>query len=382
MHSETGKRVAVLYGGESVEHRVSCRSAATVCTKLKECGCIPIPIALSRKGRWSLHRLPQNGADMYELDSQFIPEQEVVIRLGQGLVLASTMDPLEIDIAFPLIHGYGGEDGKLQGLLELAHIPYIGCGCSASANGMHKFTMKLLAKEIGVPVLPGMVVERRKLQSLSGSDDPYIGQLVEEIAERIGNRVLVKPEDGGSSVGITVVRILHPRSLYEALKHTARFSRYILVEPWLEQMQELEVAVVTDGSAISASDPGQLIDPMKSSLHIVTYEQKYLADQCAYMQVPAKIPEEAARTVSHYAISVAKVLGVEGYARVDFFYDAATSEIHFNEINTIPGMTATSHFPVLAKSMDYDWSTLLPLLVREGLDSYSRKTDRELIAVE
>ena len=382
MKREKGRKVVVLYGGESVEHRVSCRSAATVCAHLHSSGYIPLPIAISRDGKWSLHPYHKTTEKLTELDSRFVVEQEVMILPGQGLFLTSTMKPVEMDIVFPMVHGYGGEDGKLQGLLEHAHIPYIGCGCSASANGMHKFTTKLLAKEIGVPVLPGMVVERRKLETLSGFEDPYIEQLTTEIRERIGETVLVKPEDGGSSIGITVIQQLKARTLYEALIRTARFTRFILVEPWIKAVQELEVAVVTDGSAILSSDPGLLVDPMKESQHLVTYEQKYLSSHCAHMQIPAGIPEKRAQTISHYAISVAKILGVEGYARVDFFYDETTEDIYFNEINTVPGMTGTSHFPLLAQSMDYGWETLLVLLIREGLDSFERRRRRELVAVE
>lgn len=373
--------VAILYGGESVEHKVSCRSASTVCEQLVKSGYTPIPIAISRHGRWSLHTHEITSSPI-ALTGDFIPAEEVVIRAGLGIFKLANGEKIQVDIAFPLAHGYGGEDGKVQGLLDMAHIPCIGCSVEASANGMRKFTTKILAGEISVPTLPAMVVERRKLHTLQGDQDPYMVQLVQEIHDRIGTKIVVKPEDGGSSIGVTVVSPVNEKTVWEALNEVAVLSQYIMIEPYLEHMQELEVAVVTEGNSISVSDPGMLIDPLKEQHKLVTYEQKYLSDHCAFMQIPADVPTGIAQAVSSYALELARIIGVEGYARIDFFYLPEEKAIYFNEINTIPGMTATSHFPKLAQSMGYDWPRLLSVLIEEGFDTYTRRTDRKTVAVE
>lgn len=373
-------RVAVLYGGKSVEHKVSCRSAATVCHQLQMLGHEVVPIAISREGRWSVHPYGNEVSD--GLSGDFIPSQEVIVRPGTGLWLANGLHQLAVDIVFPVTHGTGGEDGRLQGLLDLAHVPYVGCGCAASANGMHKYVSKIFAKEMGIPTLPALVVDARRVAIITAEDDPYLLQLVEETVSRFGGHLIVKPEDGGSSIGITVVHPITCTSLLAALRETARYTDSILVEPWLEQRDELEVAVITDGESIEASDPGLLVDPKQDRHTILSYEQKYLSDACAYIQVPAPIDPSLGHTLSSQAIAMAKAIGVEGYARVDFFYDRCTQSHYFNEINTLPGMTAKSHFPILAESMGYGWHKMLSVLLAEGFTAFARRNGSETIAVE
>lgn len=373
-------RVAVLYGGESVEHKVSCRSAANICKNLMAMGHTVVPIGISRSGKWSVQDYDIDRDD--EPHAEFHDNTEVVVRPGEGLYLAEETKPLDIDIVFPVTHGTTGEDGRLQGLLDLGHVPYVGCGCAASSNGMRKYFSKILAREVGVPTLPALVVDKRRIDLIQDSNDPYLANLSQEISTRLGSRLIVKPEDGGSSIGISVVDQFTDSDLLMAMRNTGRYSQSIMIEPWLSGVQELEVAVITDGKTIEASDPGLLVDPKRESQHITTYEQKYLAPDCAYMRIPAPIPPETATQVSRFAIDLAKSIGMEGYARVDFFLDPSDSAIYFNEINTLPGMTAKSHFPLLAESMGYGWDRLLDTLIQEGLASHQRKHACDTIAVE
>lgn len=373
-------RVALVYGGESVEHTVSCRSSATICRNLLSLGHTVIPIGISRDGRWSVQECDlENPADPLV---RFNESKEVCIRPGKGLHLMATGEELGIDVVFPVTHGTNGEDGRLQGLLDLGRIAYVGCGCTASSNGMHKYFSKILAREVGVPTLPAMVLDKRRIDLIQDSEDPYLGHLVQEIAHKLANHIVVKPEDGGSSIGISVVYPITPRNLLKAMQETGRYSQNIMLEPWIDHVQELEVAVLTDGDAIEASDPGLLIDPMREHEHITTYKQKYLASDCAYIQIPAPIPAETATQISQYAIAVAKSIGIEGFARVDFFQDPSNGAIYFNEINTLPGMTGKSHFPLLANSIGYDWNRLLRTLIQEGLSSHQRKHACNTVAVE
>ncbi len=371
--------VAVLFGGESVEHKVSCRSAATICKHLHLLGYTVIPIGISRDGRWSIQDYDIS-SDSYP-SADFIASREVIPRPGSLLYEVGKHRPLVIDIAFPVTHGTGGEDGQLQGLLDLAHIPYVGCNSVASCTGMHKYLAKIVAKEAQVPTLGAIVIEKRRIELVQSAQDPYIEHLMIQISEQLGEHVIIKPEDGGSSVGIRVLHQLDAQSLLIALQEVSRFTPSIMIEPYLDHIQEIEVAVITEGDSIEASDPGLLINPLADQ-EIATYEQKYLSSHCAYMQIPAPLDTQLAHRVSTYAIDIAKAIGVEGYARVDFFYDPTDDSILFNEINTLPGMTSKSHFPLLAQSMGYDWPRLLRVLIDEGLAAYARRNNRETIAVE
>jgi len=373
MQSES-LRIGLVYGGQSVEHQVSCRSAETVAHHLQQLGHTVIPIAISRNGRWS------EGNDAYT--ASFDAARELGICPANGLFSVNTSEPFPIDIAFPVTHGTGGEDGKLQGLLELAHLPYVGCDSETSVYGMHKYSAKMFAHEADIPTLDALVVDSRRLFSVDSASDPFIIEITKQIQRHIGDAIVIKPEDGGSSVGITVVQPVTASALFDGLMMCKAFTQSIMIEPLLKEMMELEVAILTDGDELLASDPGRLMNPSQQSDRFVTYEQKYLSDHCAYMQIPADIPSELAQQVSHYALQLARNMGVQGYARVDFFYRSTDHALFFNEINTLPGMTATSHFPLLAQNLGYQWPQLLTLLLSEGFRAHHRREERQVYAVE
>jgi D-alanine-D-alanine ligase len=367
-------RIGLLYGGQSVEHQVSCRSAQTVAYQLQQLGHTVIPIAISREGRWS------EGNEQYQ--AIFDANRELMITPGNGLFSVHTAQHFPIDIAFPVTHGTCGEDGKLQGLLELAQIPYVGCDSETSVYGMHKYTTKIFAREAGIPTLDALVVDTRRLASVNSETDPYIIEITEQVRLHLGDAVIIKPEDGGSSVGITVVQPVTPTTLYHAMLQCKSFTQSIMIEPYLSDMMELEVAILTQEDDLLASDPGRLINPMQQTDRLVTYEQKYLSDHCAYMKIPADISDEVSHQVSHFALQLARQVRVQGYARVDFFYRISDQTIFFNEINTLPGMTATRHFPILAQNLGYQWPELLSLLLSEGMRAHQRRETRQVYAVE
>lgn len=365
--------VALLYGGRSVEHVVSCRSAATVAHELHLAGHTVIPIAIDREGRWSVQTYdPQQVYD--RLPSDFRTETEVTVRPGSGFMV--DVQPIRFDTCFPVTHGTGGEDGMLQGLLELARVPYVGCNPAASSIGMHKRTAKLYARHVGVPTLESLCVTRADMHGLRSDAEGKAGTLCRHISELLGTPVIVKPEDGGSSVGVQVLHDCTVEHLLEALGHAMRFTGTVLVEPYVEHRMELECAVLCEGATIRVSEPGQVVDPTEAGMSFLSYERKYLDVSCAFMRVPAPIDASLSEQTKAFAVQIARAIGVEGYARVDFLMDTTTGAIWFNEINTLPGMTAKSHFPVLAASMGYDWPRLLDRLLSESL---SREAERNVL---
>ena len=375
------RRVAVLFGGQSVEHVVSCRSAATMCKQLASCGHTVVPIGIGRDGRWSLHTYRPDDPGQI-LSAEFLQDQEVVVRPGNGLWLTRQNTALPVDICFPVTHGTGGEDGLLQGLLELAHLPYVGCDPAASSIGMHKYTAKLFARDHGVPTLPSIRISTDLIGSCTSLDNEQFTSLYTRITTELGTSIILKPEDGGSSVGVQVVDPLEPIILLEALRSSSRYTKTVLAESLVKHPMELECALVEHEGTLTASLPGLVVDPVEIESQFLTYEQKYLGTNCAYMKLPAPIDHEVAQRIKDMALVVGRVIGVEGYARVDFLYSAETGRIWFNEINTLPGMTAQSHFPILAASLGYDWPALVDALLTAGFERQHKQASLTFTAVE
>ena len=336
--------IALLYGGVSVEHVVSCRSAMTVGKKLKALGHQVVPIAIARDGRWSLY-------EEVSLETTFTPHRAVAIAPGGGLTLQG--EPLKVDLAFPVTHGSGGEDGLLQGLLELAHIPYIGSPPLASSVGMHKCVTIEVVSSWWLPSLPSYLIKR---------GEPFSPQ---SIIANLGTSLIVKPDDGGSSVGVTPLLKSSEEALTGAVEKAFSFTNRVLVEPLVTNMVEVECAVIADKGGYLSSPPGLVRNPLKGD-NFLTYHQKYLSSNQAYIEVPAPIGEEKLKEISELACMVAQALSVAGYARVDFFLEES-GKVWFNEINTLPGLTDKSHFPVLAATIGYPWERLIPHLIEEAL---------------
>lgn len=357
--------VALLFGGRSVEHEISNRSAANILHQLTVCGYHVLPIGITRDGTWYLQDYKQIGS-CDPLPIIIDERHQVCIQPGKGLALSYSGERIPVDICFPVTHGSGGEDGLLQGLLELARLPYVGSGPLASTLGMHKNLAKLMAAHSKIPVVEGMTVHRLP-------DEDHVEQCTETIRSSLGESIIVKPEDGGSSIGVVSLPRYTAEELIAALIHAFSFSETVLVERLLDDIVELESAVVTDDELYYASEPGMVIDPCRTDGGFLTYEQKYRAQQGAYLSIPASVPRTIIDNVSLWAKTIAESLFVRGFARVDFFYQPKTGELWFNEINTIPGMTQQSHFPLLAASMGYDWDRLLPLLLANGYKNHEKR---------
>jgi D-alanine-D-alanine ligase len=346
----TGKtRVAVVFGGRSTEHAVSCASAGLVLSAIDRDRYDVLPIGIATDGRWVLTsddpgRLALSASSEPSVESVALPGAEITPRPGGVLSVSAPgevpRDLGDVDVVLPLLHGTFGEDGTLQGLLEMAGTRYAGAGVFASAAGMDKEYMKLIVAARGLPVGRYVVVRDRDWLCGAGA----LGErkrILDEIAE-LGWPVYVKPARGGSSVGIS--RVSSAAELEPAIEAARVFDAKVLVEAAVDGI-EVECAVLEgpDGGPPEASLPGQvLVDPDSP---FYDFQAKYLAGRTT-MRIPAPIPAEAAAEVRRLACAAFDAISCEGLARVDFFYTPA-GEVVFNEINTMPGMTPGSGFPLM-----------------------------------
>ena len=350
MSEQRKTRVAVVFGGRSAEHAVSCASAGLVLSAIDRDRYDVVPIGIARDGRWVLTsgdpaRLALGGPALPSVEDVAEPGVSVAPRFtpaggpgGEALVVtgpASLPPGLgEVDVVLPLLHGTFGEDGTIQGLLEMAGIRYAGAGVLASAVGMDKEYMKLLFAARGLPIGPYVVVREPEWTS------PARKRVLDEITETLGYPVFVKPARGGSSIGTS--RVESPDELEDAVEIARQHDRKVLVEVAIDGV-EVECAVLEglDGGPTEASLPGQVIVDPHSTWY--DFEAKYLGGETG-MQIPAQIPAEAITLVRQLSAAAFDAISCEGLARVDCFY-TSDGTVLVNEINTMPGMTPASGFP-------------------------------------
>jgi len=365
-------RVAVVFGGRSVEHAVSCASAGLVLSVIDHDRYEVLPIGIATDGRWVLTsgdpaRLAVTGGTLPTVESVATPGTEVMPltsgRAGGGGTLQVhtpgevPRDLGEVDVVLPLLHGTYGEDGTLQGLLEMTGTAYAGAGVFASAAGMDKEYMKLIMAARGLPIGRHVVVRDRDWTS----GLPERKRVLDEIAE-LGWPVFVKPARGGSSIGIT--RVTGPGDLEEAIEAARACDLKVIAEAAVAGM-EVECAVLegVDGGPTEASVPGQVVIDERSAFY--DFEAKYLASGTT-MVIPAPIPEAAAQEVRRLACAAFEAISCEGLARVDFFYTPAGTVV-FNEINTMPGMTPASGFPMMWAASGLPLPQLIDRIIQTAL---------------
>jgi len=343
--SERKVRVAVVFGGRSTEHAVSCASAGLVLGAIDHDRYDVVPIGIARDGRWVLasddpKRLAMADGVLPDVDAVAEPGVSVMPRTGPGTSALVVTGPAslpqglgDVDVVLPLLHGIYGEDGTIQGLLEMAGIRYAGAGVLASAAGMDKEYMKLLFAARGLPIGPYVVVRDRMWTSVMRK------RVLDEIAE-LGYPVFVKPARGGSSIGTS--RVDSQEDLEDAIERARQHDLKVLVEAAISGA-EVECAVLEgiDGGPTEASLPGQVVVDPHSAWY--DFEAKYLGDATA-MEIPAPVPPSAVERIRQLACLAFDAIDCEGLARVDFFY-TPDGEILVNEINTMPGMTPASGFP-------------------------------------
>lgn len=366
-------KIGVIFGGRSGEHEISIRSAKTVIEKLDKSKYEVMPIAINREGIWlspaeSLRLLPENAQNILNEFSETFPESEVAL-LGdtkyRGLTKIASENSgennLPLDVVFPVLHGTYGEDGTIQGLLEMACIPYIGCGVLASSCGMDKVVMKTLFREAGLPICKYQWFLRREWEK-NGEG------VLTNIEEKLGFPCFVKPANLGSSVGVS--KAVDRESLKKAIELASEYDRKIIVEECLD-MRELECAVIGNDEP-QASLPGEYIinaDDKK----FLDYTEKYAGTGNNEFVVPALISDELSKKIQEMAVRAFKAIDGAGFARVDFFLRNDTGALLVNEINTIPGLTDASGFPKMWAGTGKDFSEILDLLIEYALERFNDK---------
>jgi D-alanine-D-alanine ligase len=373
-------RVGVIYGGRSGEHEVSIASAAAVMANLDRARYEAVPIRIDRDGRWSLADKPPTAASASEVIEQTRSEikalragREVHLlpRPSEETILAidrsrgrgdeeprAIVTGVGLDVIFPVLHGPHGEDGTVQGLLELANVPYVGCGVLASAVGMDKALMKRVFGAAGLPQCAYAVVLRRRVLAET--------ELVaSELVERLGLPVFVKPANLGSSVGISKARTMD--ELIEALKLAADYDRKVVVEAAVPNAREIEVAVLGNDDPV-ASVPGEIVP----SREFYDYEAKYL-DGSSRLAIPADVPADMGARLQELAIEAFRAIDGAGLSRVDFLVDGSRGEVFVNEINTMPGFTTISMYSKLWAATGMTYPELVDRLVQLALERHAEK---------
>lgn len=335
--------ICVLFGGKSGEHEVSLRSAYSVLEAIDESKYIIHKIGITREGEWYLFK----GDNRLILEDKWQGEGEntpICVDFCQKHLLIGG-EKLRPDVVFPVLHGAFGEDGRIQALLELLEIPYIGCNSASSALCMDKVLCKGVAMQAFVPVVPYIAVTEREYKSNTYECD-------------LEGDVFVKPSSSGSSLGISRAR--GAEQIECALGVALRHSPTALVERAIEGA-ECEVAVTEINGKAVASEVGQI--SYKADFY--DYETKYHSSAVKY-KIPAKISRECRNLCKKYALDMFYALGCSGLCRMDFFV-TRDEEIYFNEVNTLPGFTSGSMYPMLLKRQGYDMRALVDLLVSEAL---------------
>ena len=356
-------KVGIIFGGQSAEHDVSLNSAQNVMRALDKSKYDVVAIGITRDGQWLLHgdplalltggqaSLPRLLGAGYHAVDDLTTGREVI----PGSHAASLPD---VDVIFPVLHGPFGEDGTVQGLLELAGIPYVGAGVMSSAVGMDKAAMKDLFRSHNLPTPRYTVIKRSVWEA-------HPDRVEQRIAAEIGYPCFVKPANMGSSVGVSKAH--SAGELTHALLEAARYDRKLLVEQAVPEAREIECSVLGNDDPI-ASVPGEIVPGHE----FYDYEAKYL-DDSSQLLIPAPIDPATAQQVRDLALRAFLALDCAGMARADFLLSRSTGELYLNELNTIPGFTRISMYPKLWEASGLSYSALIDRLVELALERYADK---------
>ncbi len=367
-------RVGVLFGGRSGEHEISLRSALTVMSAMDPRRYEIVPIGIDHEGHWFLEKnalkvLAQTTPDLGALSAGDIPVTLLPHNDSRSLVRTPSKSGLEapdqpnlggpLDVVFPVLHGTFGEDGTVQGLLELAGVPYVGAGVLGSAIGMDKDVQKRVLRDAGVAVV--------KYHSIIRGDYQEHPALAKKFARELGYPVFVKPNALGSSIGISKVK--SPAGLDGALADAFQYDRKALIEESCEG-RELECAVLGNDRP-EASTVGEIL--VTHGHEFYSYESKYIDEKGSETRIPAKLPKAALNKIRKMAVEAFKALSLRGMARVDFLARRDLKQIYVNEVNTIPGFTSISMYPKLWEASGIALPKLIDRLIELALEDHRER---------
>ncbi len=351
-------RVGIIFGGKSAEHEVSLQSAKNIIEALDKEKYEPVLIGVDKSGKWLLadnseFLLNSGDPKLIKLSGEKNQSIAIVPQSGGKISnLDTSYQEKSIDVVFPILHGPFGEDGTVQGLLKLANIPFVGASVLGSAVGMDKDVMKRLLRDAGIPT-PKFIAAKE-------NEVPGYNKLI----EILGSPFFIKPANLGSSVGVD--KIKDETSFDKAIKEAFKYDRKIIVEEYIEG-REIECSVLGNDNPI-ASIPGEIIP----SHEFYSYEAKYLDENGAKIEIPAKMDEDTAKNIQELAVKTFKILCCEGMGRVDFFLKK-NGEIFVNEINTIPGFTSISMYPKLWEASGISYAELIDKLIQLAIERFEKE---------
>jgi D-alanine-D-alanine ligase len=357
-------RVGILFGGKSAEHEVSLQSAKSIVEAIDREKYEVVLIAVDKKGQWHLadasgFLLNANNPKLIKLNTVSDDLALVPGKKAEQLISLTRQNfTAPVDVVFPVLHGPFGEDGTVQGLLKLANVPFVGPSILGSAVSMDKDVAKRLLRDAGIPIARFLVFDR---SSLNKTD-------FNEVKNQLGLPLFIKPANLGSSVGINKVK---DREQFEdAVNDAFQYDNKIIIEEYIEG-REIECSILGNDDPI-ASLPGEILPQDE----FYSYDAKYIDEDGAILEVPAKLPENIVKEVQDCAIQSFKVLCCEGMARVDLFLKES-GEIVINEINTIPGFTKISMYPKLWEVSGISYSELIHRLIQLGIEMCKREEKLE-----
>lgn len=337
------KKLALIFGGQSGEHEVSCVSAANVLGALDPEKYEITPIGITKDGVWHIYRGPAEKmmSGEWKEDKENLEEDIEVFNVLR-----------DQDVVFPVLHGPMGEDGTIQGLIEMAGVPYVGCGVTASAIGMDKVFSKIVFESAGIPTCDYMAVTRYHWNHAKD-------QVVKQVEDRLGLPVFVKPANMGSSVGITKAK--DEKALIEAIDKAFEYDRRVIIEAFVNA-REIETAVLEKDGEIELAFAGEII-PAKE---FYDYEAKYQSGDHSKIVIPAELDKKTTDEILAYSRRAFEVIDGTGLSRIDFFVSKDDGKIYINEINTLPGFTDISMYAKMWDKSGVKYKDLVELLVESA----------------
>ena len=367
--------IAIIYGGRSGEHEVSLISAAAIARGVEKSNNIVL-IGISKNGKWylqdnsELERINKDSSSPLKIEEK---EENLISIIPGNEKNAFTVNgkPLEIDVVFPALHGTYGEDGTIQGLFEMADIPYVGCTHISSAITMDKEKTKMIWQSVGLPVVPYVCMKRFVMM-----DSVLYDAFIEETEKELGYPMFVKPCCAGSSNGASKAN--NKKELGFAIMEAFQWDDKVLIEKSINNAREIECSVT--GNSITGLPESETEDviayipgEIAPSHDFYDFDAKYNDPDGAQLLIPAELSENDLEKIRKTAMAAYKTLDATGLSRVDFFIDKDTNAVYLNEINTMPGFTPISMFPKMCDAAGLDFTNLINLLVEQALEKYKSK---------